>query len=124
LARLIDRIRPGALLPAGGREAERASFSDYLKWFSFQGTHGLLGGVTQTLQGDKEPIPAGFAGYASQAYQGNGVVFAVSMARMLLFAEARFQFQRLEGGRPTAMFGDQSLGSWSARTGTWGPASC
>lgn len=42
-------------------------------------------------------------------YQSNSVVFACTSNRILLFSEARFQYQRFQNGRPGDLFGDQSL---------------
>jgi phage portal protein BeeE len=58
---------------------------------------------------DAEEIDASFAGYVSGAYKANGVVFACILARLLVFSEARFQFQNFVKGRPSDLFGDPSL---------------
>ena len=42
----------------------------------------------------KEPPPAGFAAQVRQVYASSGPVFAACFARMSLFSEARFKFQR------------------------------
>ena len=57
----------------------------------------------------EEPIEADFESYVGRAYKANGVVFACVLARGMVFSEARFQYQRLNGGRPGDLFGDQSL---------------
>jgi phage portal protein BeeE len=61
------------------------------------------------MSGKVEQLETSFEGYVQGAYKSNGVIFATSLARSLLFSEARFQFQRLEGGRPTALWGDRAL---------------
>lgn len=43
------------------------------------------------------------------AYKSDGIVFACMYARQLVFSEARFQLQRLRGGRPGDLFGIQDL---------------
>lgn len=58
---------------------------------------------------DREDIACNFDGYVSKAYKANGVVFACILARLLVFSEARFQFQRFSNGRPSDLFGDPSL---------------
>lgn len=58
---------------------------------------------------DAEQLETNFAGYVSGAYKGNGVVFACILARLLIFSEARFQFQNITDGRPTDLFDDPSL---------------
>jgi phage portal protein BeeE len=57
-----------------------------------------------------EPIGNSFADYASLAYKANGIVFAVTSVRMLLFAEARFQFRQFSNGKPGDLFGTPDLG--------------
>jgi hypothetical protein len=76
--------------------------------------YGGFGGVPSGLTGTyaatpAEPIPNDLCGYAQAAYEANGVVFAVMAVRMLAFSAIRFQWQRLNGGRPSEMFGAQSL---------------
>ena len=78
--------------------------------FSFNGNLYPLYGLNQTLTGKSEEIEAGFTGLVHGAYQRNGVVFACLLARQLLFSEARFQYQRMSGGRPGDLWGDASLG--------------
>src|SRR3990167_717650 len=65
--------------------------------------------MNQTLRTDREEIDGGFAGLVSGAYRNNGGVFACMLARMLLFSEARFQFQQMRGGRPGDLFGTPEL---------------
>ncbi|WP_204044267.1 phage portal protein [Acrocarpospora phusangensis] len=57
-----------------------------------------------------EEVQNSFVGYINSAYKSNGVVFAAMESRRLLFTEARFQFQRLERGRPGDLFGSPELG--------------
>lgn len=87
------------------------SWDQYLDYFAFGGqTYPIGGGFTQTLVGAKQEIADGtFESYVHTAYRSNGVVFAVMLARMALFSEARFQFRRMIGGRPGDLFGDASL---------------
>ena len=59
---------------------------------------------------DREEVDANFAGYVQGAYKANGIVFACILARLLVFSEARFQFQRFANGRPAELFDDPSLG--------------
>lgn len=79
------------------------------EWFSFQGNLYPLG-LNTSMNGQKEETPDGtFRSYVQAAYKANGPIFALVLARMLPFSEARFQWRRFEGGRPTALFGDPSL---------------
>lgn len=58
---------------------------------------------------DKEAIEENFAGYVSGAYKSSGVVFACILARLMVFSEARFMFQRYANGRPTDLYGTPEL---------------
>lgn len=59
-----------------------------------------------------------FQGKTYQAYKpgpaadpaGNGVVFACESRRIMIFSEARFQFQGMKDGRPGDLFGGPGLG--------------
>src|SRR5262245_56884401 len=42
-------------------------------------------------------------------YDTNAVVFACEANRLLLFSEARFQYQEMRGGRPGNLFGTETL---------------
>lgn len=57
---------------------------------------------------DQEKVEPNFEGL-SQIYYTNGPVFACIMARMMLFSEARFQFQRFKNGRPGELYGSRDL---------------
>lgn len=59
--------------------------------------------------GERERIDNSFNEYIAQVYKRDGVVWACVLARMLLFSEARFQWRRFSKGRPTDLFGDESL---------------
>jgi phage portal protein BeeE len=56
-----------------------------------------------------ERIESNFLGMVQGAYKRNGVIFACMRARLSVFSEGRFQYQRLRNGRPGDLFGDQSL---------------
>lgn len=66
-------------------------------------------GLTQTLRGNEETIDPTFKGYATAGYAGNAIVFACMQVRLSLFSEARFQFRRLQSGRPGELFGSDAL---------------
>jgi Phage portal protein len=59
--------------------------------------------------GFKETIGSSFDEYATKAFKGSSPVFSAIQARALPFSEARFQYQRLDGGRPGELFDDGSL---------------
>lgn len=67
-----------------------------------------LVGAPGPVQGREEPV-AGFVAAVQGAYRRNGIVWACMLARLLVFAEARFQFRRIRDGRPGDLFGTQAL---------------
>lgn len=73
--------------------------------------NGVLTGPLQTSYGQAggEKPTDSFVGYVQSAYRSNGVVFACILSRLLVFSEARFQFRRLENGRPGDLFGTPAL---------------
>lgn len=64
---------------------------------------------TSAKYGREETIGTKFDDYVTHAYKANGVVFTVVMVRQFALSEARFQFQRLENGRPGELFDDPAL---------------
>jgi len=97
----------GRLLQRRGetQTEQRWSLSDVAEWFAYNGHQYPLGQLTQTLGQTGETIPNNFEPIVSRAYYGNGIVFACQVARMLVFSQARFQYQQLRGGRPGDLFG-------------------
>lgn len=96
---------------SGADERAFNTLEDYigaLNGFYFNG-NAYGAGVTQTLQGGTERVPSTLEGYAAQAYAANGVVFACMAVRMLVFSAIRFQWQQLNVGRPSKMFGTEAL---------------
>ncbi len=94
---------------AGGESAKAFSMSlaDHNGW-SYD--DGFMVPPSTSMAADREEVDHTFAGFVNSAYKRNGVVFACVMARALPFSEARFQFQRLSGGRPGDLFGTPALG--------------
>ena len=77
------------------------SLDEWAQLFSSFSYNGLqYPFIPQTGLSGRETVGAGFTGFVQSAYRANGVVFACMMVRMLLFSEARFQFQQMNGGRP------------------------
>jgi portal protein len=70
------------------------SVSEWAQMFTYQGMQYMLGLDTSYPREGQERIAPGFSGFVNQAYKRNGVVFATSAVRMLLFSEARFQYRR------------------------------
>jgi phage portal protein BeeE len=66
------------------------------------------GGSTLRHGRTVEEIEHNFAGYVRAGYKANGPIFAIVLARLMLFTEARFQFRRLINGRPGDLFGGEN----------------
>lgn len=66
-------------------------------------------GLNQTLTGRLESIGSDFVGLVQGGYKSNGVVFACELARLMVFSEARFQWQQMSNGRPGDLFGSPEL---------------
>lgn len=91
-------------------EEQRYSLEEYFNdaQFSYGGVpYGVVGGAPS---GDVEQVENSFTGYVRSAYKSNGIVFGCNLARMMIFSEARFQFQRLIKGQPGELFSNQDLG--------------
>jgi phage portal protein BeeE len=91
---------------AGRRMDERKGFSQPPFWSS--GDPWLSMSAPWSTP-DRERIGHDYEGYVIGAYKANGIVFACSVARQLVFSEARFQWQALDGGRPGDLFGSPEL---------------
>jgi hypothetical protein len=68
-------------------------------------------GYTTTYAGQKaEPVLDSFVGYVQGAYRSNGVVFAISMARAMLFTDIAFRWRRYgQSGGGNDLFGTPEL---------------
>lgn len=85
------------------------SYIELLNSFIYNGnTYGL--GLNQTLTGSEQDVTSDFVGLSQMAYKRNAIVFACMAARMDLFSQARFRYQRFRDGAPDEMFGDATLG--------------
>lgn len=113
---LLQALRQRA--PAVEPARHVTSVDDYLQTinqleFAYNGisyTPNQLSGLTGTYgQVPNEDIACEFESYCQAAYAANGVVFAVMLARKLAFSAVRFQWQRINKGRPSEMFGSASL---------------
>ncbi|MFI8254087.1 phage portal protein [Streptomyces filamentosus] len=66
-------------------------------------------GITQTQPGQAaEKAPGDLPGYA-RLFATNPVVWSCMVARLSVFSSARFTWQRINGGRPSEMFGTAEL---------------
>jgi phage portal protein BeeE len=90
------------------RSSSPLGLDDWANYFNFNGLSYPLGPST-TLGAKAEEIPPNFEGYVQGIYKANGVVFACMLVRLLLFSEARFQFRRIQSGRPGELFGTTAL---------------
>jgi phage portal protein BeeE len=88
-----------------GRTDPSLGFQDWVDMFSFAGSSYPLLNTTWGNQDEESIIRT-----SSQAYHSNGPVFALVMARMQVFSQARFQWTRFRSGRPTDLFGSPELG--------------
>jgi phage portal protein BeeE len=97
--KLIDIMR-------GRGNEERLSLQEYYNYFKYNGSLYQLSGSSSgtNYEGD-----GGFADRVQNAYKADGVVFAVILARLLVFSEARFRWQQMSGGRPGELFGGPEL---------------
>lgn len=93
----------------------RYTLDDYAAWmndsmFNFNGWGYPVVGVNTTMTGQvSEPIGANFQGHVEGALKANGPVFALLLVRLAVFSQARFQFRRLNQGRPGDLFGTPAL---------------
>jgi hypothetical protein len=96
-------------LPAASEQRHIQTLEDYVNSFTFGGGSYYPSGVQQTMPGQaEERIPNDFTGFATRAVT-NGVLFSCLSVRQLVFSAARFQWQRLNNGRPSEMFGTADL---------------
>lgn len=98
----------------GRKGAERDPGVLARSWDAFVNAFGFGGNVytfmpQQTLTGHTDEIGRDFAGLVAGAYQSDGIVFACELTRLSLFAQARFQYQRMSNGRPGDLWGNADL---------------
>jgi HK97 family phage portal protein len=92
------------------RSTSSITLDQWASFFDFNGlSYPYL--LHQTYSGTnvEEPTGGGFEALIYGAYRSNGVVFACMLARMLLFSEARFQWQQMRNGRPGKLYGNTDL---------------
>lgn len=107
---LIERVRATRATPT---RPQNLSLQEYVEFFRFDGVdYPLL--RTSTGKLDEEQL----AWTASAAYHTSGPVFALVVARLQVFSQARFQWTRFEGGVPTDLFGSPTL---KLLERPWGP---
>lgn len=106
---------------SGGTSSNEISRYD-LSWYIQQlsNPYAFLGGSPATQRNGRlvEDVENQFIGYVQQGYKANGPIFAIILARLLLFSEARFMFRRLIAGRPGDLFGGEG-GELSLLANPW-----
>lgn len=103
MASIWNRLR-------GSKPEERMSVDQWAhQWMNYNGLQYPMASSRQRGSYNAEVIDNDFAGYVNGAYKSNGIVFACQMARMLIFSEMRFQYQKMEEGRPGDLFDDPDL---------------
>jgi phage portal protein BeeE len=90
--------------PARQRSVQALAFQEWVDWFSF-GNVNYPFLHTSMGQLDEERLVQ----TATAAYHANGPTFALVVARLQVFSQARFQWTRFEGGVPTDLFGTEAL---------------
>lgn len=93
------------LTGAGTKERDASlPFDEWVDFFNFNSTTYPLLQTTWSNQGEEAAVRS-----AQAAYKANGPVFALVLARLQVFSQARFQWRRFENGRPTDLFGSAEL---------------
>jgi phage portal protein BeeE len=106
---LLERVQDARPARAGRPQAPaRFTFDDIAEMFTYGGYAYPIVGVNPSR--DVEDVENSFTGYVQAAYKTDGVIFACMLARQLVFSEARFQWQRMQSGRPGDLFGTPDLG--------------
>lgn len=89
-------------------DESRMTLEQVAEWIKLTNGGAFFSGMNQ-LSGKTEDIGNSFEAYVSLAYQQNGIVFACAVARMLIFSEATFCWQRRENGKYGDLFWDGGL---------------
>lgn len=84
---------------------ERFNLNDFAAMLNYNSAQYPLG-MTSYGSEKAEAIENNFTGYVQTAYKSNGVVFAVILARLMLFTEARFKWRDLVTEK---LYGSQAL---------------
>jgi hypothetical protein len=103
---LVPEIRTPQIM----ERADEIGFQQWVDYFSYLGTTYAFQMAGGSQLGSNERIATNFTGFSEQGYKGNSVLFGAIAFRMRVGSEARFQFQRMVGGRPGELFGNQDLG--------------
>lgn len=101
---LVDRISSGLAELRNRGPASRFGFDELAEWLSFGGN---IYPLVQTTMGstDRESTATTSVG----SYRGSSPVFALVLARLQAFSQARFQWTRFVGSQPSDLFGSPEL---------------
>jgi len=106
--RLLDALVPRSR----SRQELRYGLTEWIQdYLTFNGTGYGIKGYTTTYGDEKaEPIGNGFQDYVQNALQSSGVISAVELCRIMVFAQAHFRWQEVaEGGRFGKFWEDHAL---------------
>lgn len=89
---------------------KRYSIDEYMQdvLFAHNGVN-YIASAGSSGTSDTEGADLGFAARVASGFKGNPIVFSCELLRLMVFAEARFQWQRLTDGRPGDLFGTTEL---------------
>src|SRR4051812_38977551 len=96
----IERVKDTrtALVGASAKPESRMNIDDLASAWSQFSFNGVPYTTYGTAVANPEQDDHSFLDYVQNGYKTDGVVFAVILSRMLLFSEARFQYQRMRKG--------------------------
>jgi len=90
-------------------ERDISTIDEYLQAYQLMGAAPPVMGTQLTMNGQvAEALPTDFVQFAVMAAM-NGPIFACLAVRQQVFSATRFQWQRLNNGRPSEMFGTTDL---------------
>jgi phage portal protein BeeE len=104
VANLLSRFRGG---PPG--DGERYSLEQYVHDVAYAGNVYQPALPTTYADQPVESIETDFVGVVGGAYKRNGIVFACQTARLSVFSQATFCWQRQRGGKPGDTFTSAAL---------------
>jgi hypothetical protein len=99
-----------SLFGGGGKEERLGDQNAWAQqWMTYQNNGYPISYGGSDYASNYESIDTDFEGYSQQAFKADGVVYACLVARMRLFSQARFQWQKMRDGRPGDLFGNKEL---------------
>jgi len=104
---LIGKIANAAVPRLGRRTEVRMGMDEWASYFDPNSPNPLM--ASQNYTNKSESVPNSFESYVASSYKSSGVVFAVCMARSLIFSEVKFMYQHMVNGRPADLVGGPGL---------------